>query len=445
MTKKTTRTFQGKSFPSSASRAGRPVYKTDATVCTTKTTATGMSFSGKSISSNGIARAAAASSPALSTFVEHPIGGGLAMSQTDFWRDNGLNQRASVDLWAAAGSLITGDLDVRVSKKCPAVLVITLEMSAAFTNVDEKLEYLLDRINEAYNCNGDRNACLRILQNHARYISAKMNLKDLLGEERTSYLVEHRITAPFVIDDCLVTQEEDAIFFGYCVVEDDDTGETHIHFELKQKGKFFEPVTIDGLASGGHTPAGKKSMFNGGATRTSGSAGMDSIPENITFASPHHGNDDDGSTIKTEPTRARGSVFRKPPPPPHAAAAKANLNAMDVDDDEETYEYDPDWDKASSDSGRSKEVEDLRKQLEELKGIVSGIAQSRSRDSADSTPSTAASTAKKNKNNNGSASSVAGASRRSDYTRGSARSVVRKKSVSNPSANFFFNPGKKAD
>jgi hypothetical protein len=65
-----------------------------------------------------------------------------------------------------------------------------------------------------------------------------MNLKALLGNKsKRSFNVEHQITVPFDVNDTLVTMEEDPIFFGYCMEEDEETSETHIYFELKEKGK----------------------------------------------------------------------------------------------------------------------------------------------------------------------------------------------------------------
>ena len=86
----------------------------------------------------------------------------------------------------------------------------------------------------------------------------------------------------------------------------------------------------------------------------------------------------------------------------------------------------------------SSEVENLRKQVEELKGIVTGIyqhQQNHSKDSNGTIPSTAASTTKKAKTNQGTAASVSGsrASRRSTSSRGSTnRAATRKQSKLDP-------------
>lgn len=417
---------------------------------------TGMSFGGKSLGADGRAcqKQAGMAMPLLTTLVEDSIGGSCAFSQLDQWRDNGLNDRASIDLWAATGCIIEGDLNCRVSSMNRKILVISFELTRTFTDVDEKLDYLLDRINEAYKCRGDRNACLRILQNHSRYISAKANLSNLLGEHRVSYIVEHRITSPFPIDDSLVTKDEDPICYGYCVTEDDETGEVHIHMELKTFGKRFEPVTIDGKAKGGNyakaSPYGKSML--GGSNKSSSQCGMDAIPEHISFGSPHgkhrsvNEDEDDDSTIASQPTLVRREVFRKKTktdkstPSSNSSSRNKQPPVQEVDDSDDDEST---WDEELMDTeeaSQSSEISRLRRQVEELNNIVKGIAQSKSKDSADTTPSTAASTAKKSKKNDGGAASVSGRSRRSVNSRGSARSAGRKKSTENPSSNFFFNP-----
>ena len=123
------------------------MYKTAAdakTVRTNKTNATGMSFGGKSIGADGKGRAPtgpnAMSMPVMTTSVDKAIGGALAFSQVDQWTDNGLNKRASCDLWAATGAMVSSDLECRVSSMSKRVLVITFELSGTFTNPDEKLE-----------------------------------------------------------------------------------------------------------------------------------------------------------------------------------------------------------------------------------------------------------------------------------------------------------------
>ena len=408
------------------------MYKCDGTVRTSKTQATtgGLSFAGKSLSADGQARKVNLpdkAMPVMATLVDKAIGGAVAFSQLDPWTDNGLNKRASCDLWVTNGTVLgNGNLECRPSTQNPRILVISLGLSPTFTNPDSKLEYLLERVGEAYHCNGDRNACLRILQNHPRYVSAKVNLKALLGHNNRSFTVEHRITAPFDIDDTLVTKEEDPIFYGYCMQENEETGETHIYFELKEKGKPFTPVTVDGgVSSFGaahmNTPTNKKSMF--------GHFNMDSIPENITFASPaagrhrqHEEDSDDDSTIATREQHGHGYKT--------TGDDKQQEEEDDDDDDEDSWDSNlMDCDEESKDS----EVETLRKQVEELKNIVTGMYQkSTSKDSNDnSTSRTSVSTTKKAKRNNGSAVSVTDskASRRSSTTRGTtAREDKRKTS-----------------
>ena len=148
--KKSMRSFTSQAF--STRGAGMypstsTMYKTAAdakTVRTNKTNATGMSFGGKSIGADGKGRAPtgpnAMSMPVMTTSVDKAIGGALAFSQVDQWTDNGLNKRASCDLWAATGAMVSSDLECRVSSMSKRVLVITFELSGTFTNPDEKLE-----------------------------------------------------------------------------------------------------------------------------------------------------------------------------------------------------------------------------------------------------------------------------------------------------------------
>ncbi|KAL3937183.1 MAG: hypothetical protein SGARI_002247 [Bacillariaceae sp.] len=374
-----------------------------------------MSFAGKSLGVDGRACHGMPGMPLLTTLVDRPIGGSCAFSQLDTWQDNGLNQRGSLDLWVSCGALVEEELNARVSSTNRKVLVVTFQLTQAFTNVDEKLDYLLDRINEAYHCNGDRNACLRILQNHSRYISAKANLSKLLGKHNERFLVEIRITSPFDIADALVTQDEDPICFGYCVTEDEETGESHIHMELKQFGKEFEPVTIDGVAKTGVSNGGgfKKTMFGGSKGSGTGAAGgMDSIPEKISFCSPkgkHRGYNkvdeaDDDSSIESQPTLARREAFRatKRRGAPEAEVIVEDASSTDTEDEDYYDDNAMDTEEASY----SSEVSRLRKEVAQLNNIVRGIAQSRSKDSGDSIPSTATSTAKKSKTNEGNAASV---------------------------------------
>jgi hypothetical protein len=124
-------------------------------------------------------------------------------------------------------------------------------------------------------------------------------------------------------------------------------------------------VTVDGMASSGgvytQAPA-KRSMFGGFS--------MGSIPENITFASPgrkyrYHDEDDDDSTIATAEQ--------------HHQYQQVTGQAKEDDDDDESS-----WDSNLMDVDNETthtELENLRKQIEQLKDIVSGVYQTRPQDS----------------------------------------------------------------
>mgnify|MGYP000464333106 CR=1 FL=1 len=133
-----------------------------------------------------------------------------------------------------------------------------------------------------------------ILQNHRRNVTAKMNLKKLLGSHGSTHLVKHRITAPFDVGSLIVKKEEDCIFCGFVikVLVGEATGEMHIHFKLKEKGKAFTPVKVDDAVeqqSGAPTnPNQSSSMFR------ELSIDMSTIPKEVTFMSPagkHRGSD----------------------------------------------------------------------------------------------------------------------------------------------------------
>ena len=158
---------------------------------------------------------------------------------------------------------------------------------------------------------------------------------------------------------------------------------------------------------------------------------MDSIPENITFNSPHakhrRVDEDDNSSIESAPTHARGKAFR-------SASGQKTTGLMEEEDDDDDDEEDSWGENLMDVDSYASEVENLCKQVEDLKGVVHGIYQTRSKDSGDTMPSsTAASTAKKAKTNHGSAASVADskASRRSSTSRGSSREHLRKTNFNN--------------
>ena len=425
---KTVRTSKPGFFQSTAT-----MYKCDATAKSARTmnTTTGLSLSGKSFDQNGNHvgnDATAVSMPVICTTVDKAIGGALAFSQLDAWTDNGLNHRGSCDVMVCNGASVEGQtLQCRTSTQDPSVIVLSFALSTRFTNVDRKLEYLLERIAEVHpDTKGDKFACMRILQSHSRYVSCKANLKALCGRSNNQYLVEHRMTAPFPIADVLVTKQEDPIFYGFNINEDEETGETHIHFELKEKGKVFTPVTIDGSTMSSPfatiNRSNKKSMFGG--------FNMGSIPENITFASPNgkttyrNMEDDDNSTIasNTMADNNRSSSSR-------AAAAAVG----DDDSDDSSWDSNLGEDDAMSTDELETEVEKLRREIEEMRSIISGSryhAQSRSEDSNDESNGGKISSGskKKSKTNTGSAGSVTSkSSRHTTATRGTTNREEKRK------------------
>ena len=236
-------------FPSTST-----MYKCDGTQRTaaTKNSNTGLSFAGRTYGADGTVRMGSRPMmcvPVFCTLVDRAIGGALAFSQLDPWTDNGLNKRASCDLMVCNGAVIDGDaVQCRPSAMNPSVVIISFYLSEYFTNPDRKLKCLLERIAEVYpETNGYDTACLKILKSHPRCVSALSNLRSLLGSHSNRYLVKFRITAPFKVSESLVSREEDPVFFGFVITENEETAETHIHFELKEKDKDFTPVTVDGV------------------------------------------------------------------------------------------------------------------------------------------------------------------------------------------------------
>jgi len=167
---------------------------------------------------------------------------------------------------------------------------------------------------------------------------------------------------------------------------------------LKEKGKTFTPVTMDGVASSfaayTNSISNKKSMFAG--------FNMGSIPENITFRSPNgkhrEQQEDDDSTIATQEQEERFKT-----------------TGEDEDDDDDSWDSKLGEDNDMEVDDNS-EVEKLHKQLEELKNIVTGVYQTKSKDSAESGKTKGSTPTKKKKTNEGSAASVAGASRSSHHS-----------------------------
>ena len=421
---KSTSTFKSikslKKPPPNSFFSTETMCKCDATAKTSRTlnTTAGLSFAGKSIGTNGEAAASRQQNIARPVFcskVDKAIGGALAFSQCDYWKDTGLNNRASCDAMVMPGAVIEdGTFQMRPSSQNEDVIIMSFGLSLRFTHVETKLSYIVDRI--AARCTeGDRNNALRLLLYHPRFVACKASLQSFLGSNSNDFVVEHRMKVPFKVADSLVTEEEDPIFFGFEIQGPTDTGEiaeTHVYFELKERGKKFAPVvTISGVDPQPRkcsTPKAGSNMFRGG------NFSMGSIPEHVSFTSPFARRQDeaedadDDSTIESEDE-------------------EEEEEEEEEEDDDSTYkdvEMKDDNDDNSEVERLRKQVEELqgfKKEMQELKNIVHGIYQSRSKDSEDSgAKSTSASTPKKKKTNEGSAASVADskASRKSTATRG---------------------------
>lgn len=444
-----TKTARGGGFYSGATMYS----KSDATTTTSKSfkTTTGMSISGKSFDAKGNHfknDPRAVLMPVHSVVVDKAIGGAVAFSQVDCWTDYGLNKRASCMLTLNPGVQVPGEvLQCRTSTLDPHVVVLSFILPDKFTNIDKKLEYLLERIATAFpDTKGDRFACMRVLKSQGRYISAKANLKSLLGSVCTHYVTEHRLTIPFEPDASIVTQDEDAIFHGFFVDEDVETGECNLFFELKEKGKPFAPVLYDGASKESVAPpsSARKSMFS--------DFKMGSIPENITFASPigkHRSStadddDDDNSTIATNTMADNQSAA---PRTPRKAAAKANAagfktTGLDEEDDSDDSSWDDELgededdmdvdgdnkvDEAAANAAR---IKNLEKELEEMRSIFNGATmKSKSEDSND-----VSSSSKKKKRNVNSSSSVT--SSKTDATRGTTNREEKRKTPTKRNEEF---------
>ena len=406
------------------------MYKCDGTVRSTKSvnTTAGMTMAGKSMAASGevsnqpIPGAARA---VMNHTVDAPIGGTLAFSQVDAWIDKSLNNRASVNMWVSNGvALVGGNLDCRPSSRDQNVLVVTFSLSRTFTNPDLKLSYLVDRVTETYALQDDKNQAMKILQNHPRYIAKKLNLQSLLGSRNDkAYIVEYRIRVPFAVADELVTSEEDKVFYGHHIETDDETGENHIHFELKERKKIFKPVVVDGVAhacaSVARVPGQRKSMF---ATAAVKMAPIAEVPGSIQFASPnprlHKQDDDDGNSTIASDEKKPKAVEKLSFLPDEEEDEDDWQPAMEV---EETVEVEV---------ADKTDVDELKKEVANLLSIVTGMAQQNTGQviSPVSTP-------KKKKENDGTATSVAGSttSRRSNNTRGSAARSAKRKGKKKPS------------
>jgi len=381
---------------------------------------------GGSIKSNNARGAFGGANPVLSFLVEKAIGGALGICQLDTWTDNGLNSRGSVHMVVNNGVVLQDDtLNCRPSGVHPRLLALTFGLTSNFTNVDKKLECLLSQIEEAHpDCAGNKDACMRHLKNHPRCVAAKMNLKRLLGSKNQCFLVEHRVVCPFEVADALVAKAEDPIFHGFRIRVHEETGETHLCFELKERGKEFVAVANDGKTAADASDLGtpqKKSMFDEHFTAER----MNPIPENITIQSPAPSGSasrhDDSSTIATKET-CRYKAYK--------------TTGLDTEDEEES------WDDELGEETESEaeeeavamevesddeEIERLRSEVERWKSIATGVFQTTSRDSGESGGKASAGSTKKKRANDGGSVAGSKASRHSSATRGTRNREERRK------------------
>jgi hypothetical protein len=109
---------------------------------------------------------------------------------------------------------------------------------------------------------------------------------------------EVRVKCPFAIDDNPVTIEEDNIFYGSDVVS--KSSGTNLFIELKEKGKTFKPVKMNGLVDDATVVGSPGGFF------TPVKSG--SIPFNINIPSSSKprrtDDDDDDSTIPSDESSA---------------------------------------------------------------------------------------------------------------------------------------------
>ena len=104
-------------------------------------------------------------------------------------------------------------------------------------------------------------------------------------------------------------------------------------------------------------------MFSSG----SGSGNlMDSIPENITFNSPHakhrRVDEDDNSSIESAPTHARGKAFR-------SASGQKTTGLMEEEDDDDDDEEDSWGENLMDVDSYASEVENLRQQVKSSRAL----------------------------------------------------------------------------
>jgi hypothetical protein len=308
-TKKTKRT----SFDDSAT-----MYPSSNTYATKKPKATsdvsvahscaGVSFAGKSVAQDGRTVSSRActvpgfeNTPVMIHVIDKKVGGNLVLSQVDGWDDNSCNKRASVHIIISPGAILgENEISLCVSTTNPTMLVIHLEITPDFANPDKKLAHYLPKIAQAYDIPMKGNwkqKALHILRQTPRYIECCKTLKAFLGS-KSKFVLEVRVKCPFAIDDNPVTIEEDNIFYGSDVVS--KSSGTNLFIELKEKGKTFKPVKMNGLVDDATVVGSPGGFF------TPVKSG--SIPFNInipSFSKPRRtDDDDDDSTIPSDESSA---------------------------------------------------------------------------------------------------------------------------------------------
>jgi hypothetical protein len=215
----------------------------------------GVSFAGKSVAQDGRTVSSKActvpgfeNTPVMMHAIDKKVGGNLILSQVDGWDDNSCNKRASVHIIISPGAILgENEVSLRVSTTNPTMLVIHLKITPDFANPNKKLAHYLPKIAQAYDIpmrGSWKQKALHILRQTPRYIECCKTLKAFLGS-KSKFVLEVRVKCPFAIDDNPVTIEEDNIFYGSDVVS--KSSGTNLFIELKEKGKTFKPVKMNGL------------------------------------------------------------------------------------------------------------------------------------------------------------------------------------------------------
>jgi hypothetical protein len=267
----------------------------------------GVSFAGKSVAQDGRTVSSRActvpgfeNTPVMMHAIDKKVGGNLILSQVDGWDDNSCNKRASVHIIISPGAIHgENEVSLRVSTTNPTMLVIHLEITPDFANPDKKLAHYLPKIAQAYDIpmrGSWKQKALHILRQTPRYIECCKTLKAFLGS-KSKFVLEVRVQCPFAIDDNPVTIEEDNIFYGSDVVS--KSSGTNLFIELKEKGKTFKPVKMNGLVDDATVIGSPGGFF------TPVKSG--SIPFNINIPSsskPRRTDEDDDSTIPSDESSA---------------------------------------------------------------------------------------------------------------------------------------------